>query len=156
MTLARRTNWFGLAMIIGILALGGCFGGSDQEESTAPEATADEAPAEPAAAPAEPAPAEQPAAVEPAPAPAPVAAPAPAPAPAAPAGKGIVRYVKAAVAVIRDKPDTKGKEIGKLEKGDNILVQINGEWAEIGPGKYVSVKDLSEQAVGRPKKKKGW
>lgn len=48
-----------------------------------------------------------------------------------------VWFVKDNNIVIRDKPDMTGKELGKLKRGDHILVRIKGDWAELTNSKFV-------------------
>jgi hypothetical protein len=67
-----------------------------------------------------------------------------------------VMYVSVDNAVMREKPEQKSKIVGKASKGDHFLVAIEGDWAKLDSGVYMSVKVLSEKAVGRPKKEAAW
>ena len=94
-----------------------------------------------------------------------VATPAPAakvaPVPSSGAGQVMntsrrVMYVKVNGAVMRERAEPKAKVVGKLEKGDHLLVSIEGDWAKTDDGKFISVKVLSEKGVGRVKKGATW
>jgi len=67
-----------------------------------------------------------------------------------------VMYVSVDNAVMREKAEQKSKIVGKASKGDHFLVAIEGDWAKLDSGAYMSVKVLSEKAVGRPKKDAAW
>lgn len=67
-----------------------------------------------------------------------------------------VMYVSVDNAVMREKPEQKSKIVGKASKGDHFLVAIEGDWAKLDGGTYMSLKVLSEKAVGRPKKDAAW
>jgi hypothetical protein len=67
-----------------------------------------------------------------------------------------VMYVKVDGAVIREKAEAKAKIVGKLEKGDHLLVTVEGDWARTDDGKFISAKVLSEKGVGRGKKGAAW
>lgn len=162
----------GLAMVISLLALQGCTSSDEDDaslEATEPvEATPTEssetaaevsAPAESIApAPSDGAlapPAEQPPAM-----PTEVAPPK-APSTVEASGQLMdtsrrVLYVKVDTAVIREQPDAKAKVVGKAHRGDHFLVSIEGEWAKTSDGKFISMKVLSERAVGREKKPANW
>jgi pyruvate/2-oxoglutarate dehydrogenase complex dihydrolipoamide acyltransferase (E2) component len=143
-------------LLAGVVALApGCSGKKDAEEPVASDAKGEksEAPAEAATAEAAtppPAAAEAPAA--PAPAPAPAAAHA-APAPAAPvepegfAGAKATRYVRVVAIKVHALPDKLSPVLGWVKKGDAVEVVVNGDWAKLGPGRYISNKFLSEQPV---------
>jgi hypothetical protein len=67
-----------------------------------------------------------------------------------------VMYVKVNGAALRDRPDPKAQVLSVLEKGDHMLVTVEGDWARTDDGKYVSMKVLSEKGVGRNKKDAAW
>lgn len=81
-------------------------------------------------------------------------------APAAPAAmmnsSRRVMYVKVDGAVLRDKADPKAKVIGKLDKGDHLLVSVEGDWAHTDDGKFISTKVLSDKGIGRKKNGAAW
>jgi len=84
-----------------------------------------------------------------------------APATSAPSGTVMdtsrrVLYVKVETAVIREQPDAKAKIVGKARRGDHFLVSIEGDWAKTNDDKFISMKVLSERAVGREKKPANW
>ncbi len=147
-----------------------------QDEGDAQEATTDEAPAEAGneipdqgfdaktAAGAE----EQPAQAAPTnvptntpaePAPAPLqnaAVAAPVAAPVAEGAQGrVVRYVKADTQVHAE-ASLNSPAVGQLKTGDVIVVKINGEWAEIGAGRFVSNSDLSASIVTAKRSEQTW
>jgi len=126
-----------------LLAAFGC-SGDDQEEKPAEEGAPAEGGEEPAAP--DEAPAEEPApAAEPAPAPAPE--PAPAPASAEPAGfdgAKVTRYVTTYAVNVRSAPDKTASVLRHHKWGDKLEVVVNGDWAKLNTGEYVSSKVLSE------------
>jgi len=67
-----------------------------------------------------------------------------------------VMYVSVDNAVMRENPEPKAKIVGKASKGDHFLVAIEGDWAKLDGGGYMSLKVLSEKAVGRSKKDAAW
>ena len=67
-----------------------------------------------------------------------------------------VMYVKVDGAVLREKAEPKANVVGKLEKGDHLLVTIDGDWAKTDDGKFISTKVLSEKGIGRGKKGAAW
>jgi hypothetical protein len=73
-----------------------------------------------------------------------------------PASGRRVMYVKVSGAALRETPDPKGKVAAILDKGDHMLVTIEGEWARTDDGKFVSMKVLSDKGVGRGKKDATW
>lgn len=94
---------------------------------------------------------------------APVAAPAtpvvdatPAQPTAAPMPGGSVLYVKVAKAQVKEQPNAGARTVGELQRGDHIYVQVEGEWAKFGENKYVSTSSLTEQGVGRTRRKASW
>jgi hypothetical protein len=60
-----------------------------------------------------------------------------------------VMYVKQNGTSVRATADKAGKVIAKLNKGDHLLVNIEGEWARTDEGKFISIEDLSEKGIGR-------
>ena len=67
-----------------------------------------------------------------------------------------VMYVKSNGVAMREKAEPNAKVVGKLGKGDHILVTIEGEWARTDDGKFISMKSLSEKGIGRAKKDASW
>lgn len=118
-------------------SLVGCSSSEKTEEEGDVAATADEtATAEPAA---------PPAAAEPA-----------APPATAPMTGGSVLYVKVNKAEVKEQPNAGARTVGQLQKGDHIYVQVEGAWAKFGDNKYVSTSALTEQGVGRSRRKASW
>lgn len=67
-----------------------------------------------------------------------------------------VMYVKYDGVAIREKPDSRSKRLGKLNRGDHRLVTIEGDWARTSDGKYIAMKSLSEKGVGAKRKGAQW
>jgi hypothetical protein len=126
---------------------GGEEGGEEGEGEGAGE-SAETPPEEPP--PAEAAPAAEP---PPPPPPPPPAEPA-APAAAAFQGDKVVRYVTAYALNVRSEPSKTAKVVRHVKHGDKVEVVINGEWAQIGPGEFISVNRLSETPPAAKKWKK--
>lgn len=166
------TSSLGLAMMISVLALQGCTSSDEDDASLEATEPVEAAPTESSETGAEvSAPAES---IAPSPSDGALVAPADQP-PAAPtevvpptppssvetSGQVMdtsrrVLYVKVDTAVIREQPDVKSKVVGKAHRGDHFLVSIDGEWAKTSDGKFISMKVLSERAVGREKKPANW
>jgi hypothetical protein len=136
------------------LMMPGCASNSENDDSmeagepvdaaAAPEEKSPEAPTPPASSIAVPSdPAGQPAVA------------APSAAPLMKTGRRVM-YVKVNGAVLRETADPKGKALGKLDKGDHILVTVEGDWARTDDGKYISAKVLSDKGIGRGKKDARW
>jgi hypothetical protein len=103
--------------------------------------------------PEEPPPADAAPAAEPPPPPPPPAEPA-APAAAAFQGDKVVRYVTAYALNVRSEPSKTAKVVRHVKHGDKVEVVINGEWAQIGPGEFISVNRLAETPPAAKKWKK--
>ena len=138
-----------------LLGLGACSDSKEDEEKLKPEGK--EA-AEPQAS--EPAPAaEATAAAEPAPAPAPTAAaaPAPTPAPTATVEKNrVVRFVSAEEAAITVEPKDGAATVGKLVKGDKVMVVEQNGWGRITDNKFVKLDHLSNKGVAHDRQPAVW
>ena len=138
-----------LIVLSTIVAAQACSGGDDAEEPVSEPSEGGEE----AAAPAE----EAPAAENEAPAaePADDAATADAAAPAASAeptgftGAPVTRYVRAFALNVRGGPGKDFPVKRHVKYGEKIQVTINGEWAKLGEGEYVSTNRLAEK---QPKK----
>ncbi len=123
--------------------------GGGNEAAPAAEETAAETP--------EAAPAEAPAAEAVAEAPAPTPAAAPAAAPAAEVNKNrVVRYVKAKEAVLRGGPSDQAPEKGRLQKGDTVVVEEQGDWSKVNEESFVKTTELSKKPVKRQREKATW
>ena len=70
------------------------------------------------------------------------------------AGGAAVRYVKTPGAPVLDAPN--GKKISALNKGDHVLVWVDGEWAKTSEGHFISLKNLSEKGVSRSRSPAVW
>ena len=87
------------------------------------------------------------------PAPEVVAAPVPG---AAPMSGGSVLYVKVGAAEVKEQPNAGSRTIGKLTRGDHVYVTVEGAWAKFGDNKYVATSALTEQGIGRSRRKASW
>lgn len=83
-----------------------------------------------------------------------VGAAAPAPI-AAPAGGGVVRFIPASGTPLYA-DSSGGSVIGKLAKGDTVLVAIQGEWAQVPNRGWIKTSSLSERPIGRDKSSNPW
>lgn len=86
-----------------------------------------------------------------------------APPPAAPAGgfsaaPGDVRvyYVNASSATLHNSPDAASQSVGALNKGDPVLVKVEGNWANVVNRGWVELASLSMSPVSRSKPAKSW
>lgn len=133
------------AIALGALALGGCSGAKSDDEAldAEPEAetTADEGKPAPTAEPA--------AATAKAEA---VATPQPASAPAGDVAVDptrVVRFVNVEEATIHGSAQDGGESVGKLLKGDRVLVVEQNGWGRIADGMFIKLDGLSKKAVPR-------
>jgi len=65
-----------------------------------------------------------------------------------------VKYVSAESCPVLDAPN--GKEVGKLTRGEHILVWNEGEWSKTPEGHYVASKHLSAKGIGRERAPAVW
>jgi hypothetical protein len=70
-------------------------------------------------------------------------------------GKSAVRYVTSFALNVRSAPSKDAPVLKHVKWGDKVNVVINGEWAKLAPGEYISSKHLSATAPGAKAKKKG-
>ena len=68
----------------------------------------------------------------------------------------VVRYVTADGTPVYDRPDPGASSLSTLYQGDPLVVAIQGEWAEITPGRYVMTSSLSEKIVPRLQGESPW
>ena len=141
---------------LSVLALLASCSGKDEPKEPAEDAAKEDAAEAPAAEPADSA-GETPAA-EPAPEPAAApAAAAPAPAPATPAepagfdGPKVTKYVTSFALNVRGGPSKEFPVKRHVKRGDQVEVVVNGEWAKLGPGEYVSMNRLADAPSGAKK-----
>ena len=66
-----------------------------------------------------------------------------------------VLYVKAGGAKVYDKA-AKGAVVGKLSKGNHLLVTVEGDWARTDDGRFIPMSSLSMKGVGRLKSQANW
>lgn len=81
-----------------------------------------------------------------------------APSTVAPSGSATRRvlYVKTNGTAVREKPENNARVLSKLDRGDHLLVNIEGEWARTDQGGYISMKALSEKGIGRTRAAVRW
>jgi len=151
------------AIVLAVASLHmGCtmFSGDEETDEPVDETSAEEAesPSTPVAAEAPPA-----APVSEAPRSEPAAAPQTSPADSASAPSASVAssnrrvmYAKSDGVKVYDSPSLQGKVLTKLEKGDHLLVEVEGDWAKTQDGRYIAVNTLSSKGVGRNKKAGAW
>lgn len=60
-----------------------------------------------------------------------------------------VWYISSQLAPIYAKPDLNTPSIGVRERGDHLLLKVDGEWAEIGPSSWIQSIHLTTRPVGR-------
>lgn len=139
--------------VFALIGLSACSGAKEDDEKLATEgeeAEAQGSAAEEVAA-AEPAP-------EPTPEPAKVETPAP---PAAPSNatvdkNRVVRFVSGDQATIASEPKDGAAVVGKLVKGDRVLVVEQNGWGKIGDGMFVNLKSLSHKGVPAERQPAQW
>ncbi len=69
-------------------------------------------------------------------------------------GEAVVKYVKAKSCPVLDAPN--GKEVGKLTKGEHLLVWSEGEWSKTSAGQFVATKHLTTKGVARDRSPATW
>ena len=67
-----------------------------------------------------------------------------------------VWYVRANATPVHSQPNTSADSIGKLNRGDNVLIKVDGDWGELSPGRWVQIEGLSRKPVGRNRNSKAW
>ncbi len=136
----------GLVSVFGV----GC-SGSQQEDTDKLEATDEKAEVEPKAA------AEETEAVA-------TAEPAPVTEVAAPAAtttgsvdkNRVVRYVTGDEVIIRGQPNDTAEQVGKLQKGDMILVVEENGWCKVSDTMFIKADALTAKAVARKRTPASW
>jgi hypothetical protein len=73
-----------------------------------------------------------------------------------PSGEGRVKYVRSDRLSIYSQPNASSASLGKLEKGDHILVSIEGDWARLASGGFVQLASLSDKGIGRSRGQGTW
>jgi hypothetical protein len=139
-------------VVSGFLIVTGCSGSQEDEEKM--EATPEEEPKEEAAEPVAEEPAEEAAVTEEA---APVAEVPSTPSMNSAVDKSrVVRYVSKDQATVHGQPDEKAETVGKLMKGDMILVVETNGWGKISDTMYIRLNSLSKKAVPRTRNPAVW
>ena len=64
-------------------------------------------------------------------------------------GTRVVRYINDNGATIYSEKSTSSQSVGILLRGDLLIVNIDGEWAEISKGRYVKTSYLDDGIVAR-------
>lgn len=67
-----------------------------------------------------------------------------------------VYYVNAASATLHNSPDASSQSVGALNKGDPVLVKVEGNWANVVNRGWVELASLSMSPVARGKAAKAW
>jgi hypothetical protein len=70
--------------------------------------------------------------------------------------KRVVRFVTENGVSVYSQAKAGASEVGKLNKGDRILVIEEGDWARITDSMFIKVEDLSSKAVARERTKRVW
>lgn len=146
----RRLNSMAVAMgLVSILGVG-CSGSQQEEEKL--EATDEPAVEEAVEAVEEPA--EEEASMIPEPLP--VATPAPSSQASATDNSRVVRYVSQDEVMIHSQPNDKTEPVGKLKKGDMILIVESEGWGRISDNMFIKANALSNKAVPRNRNPAVW
>ena len=75
----------------------------------------------------------------------------------APAEKSrIVRHVKVKLAQLRAEPSASSKSVGRLVRGDRILVDVEKGWGRIGDGIYIKLSDTAPKPVAVKRRPSEW
>jgi hypothetical protein len=67
-----------------------------------------------------------------------------------------VYYVNSASATLHNSPDASSQSVGALNKGDPVLVKVEGNWANVVNRGWVELASLSMSPVSRGKAAKAW
>lgn len=67
-----------------------------------------------------------------------------------------VYYVNSASATLHNSPDASSQSVGALNKGDPVLVKVEGNWANVVNRGWVELASLSMSPVSRGKAPKAW
>jgi hypothetical protein len=68
----------------------------------------------------------------------------------------VVRYVSADEGVIRGQPNDTAEQVGKLQKGDMILVVEENGWCKISDSMYIKSDLVTPKAVARKRTPAAW
>jgi hypothetical protein len=68
----------------------------------------------------------------------------------------VVRYVIADEGVIRSQPNDTAEQVGKLQKGDMILVIEENGWCKISDTLFIKADSVSPKAVARKRAPAAW
>lgn len=68
----------------------------------------------------------------------------------------VVRYVNSGEVVVRGQPNDKSEAVGKLSKGDMILVIEGDGWGKISENMFIRLDSLSKKAVPRDRTPAVW
>ena len=75
----------------------------------------------------------------------------------APAEKSrVVRHVKVKLAQLRAEPSASAKSVGRLVRGDRILVDLEKGWGRIGDGIYIKLSDTAAKPVAAKRRPSEW
>lgn len=82
------------------------------------------------------------------------AAPAPVAEAAVADGSQLVMYVKRSGTSVYSQPN--GSATFQLEKGDHVLITVEGQWARTPSGQFIKLSQLSQKSVGRDRTGGSW
>ncbi len=68
----------------------------------------------------------------------------------------VVRYVSVDEGVIRGQPNDTAEQVGKLQKGDMILVVEENGWCKISDSMYIKGDSVTPKAVARKRTPAAW
>ena len=68
----------------------------------------------------------------------------------------VVRHVKVKLAQLRAAPSATAKSVGRLVRGDRILVDVEKGWGRIGDGIYIKLSDTASRPVAVKRQRAEW
>ena len=66
-----------------------------------------------------------------------------------PSSDARVMYIKAGRSNVYQTQNAEGASLRRLDRGDHVVVVLEGEWARVTTGGYIQASQLSEAGVGR-------
>lgn len=68
----------------------------------------------------------------------------------------VVRHVKVKLAQLRAEPSASAKSVGRLVRGDRIIVDVEKGWGRIGDGIYIKLSDTAAKPVAVKRRPSEW
>ena len=68
----------------------------------------------------------------------------------------VVRHVKVQQAQLRAAPSATAKSVGRLVRGDHVLVDVEKDWGRIGDGLYIRLSDTADKPVAVKRQRAVW